>query len=1788
MTDAKQAVTMSFSDINAFIRSYLSSTNLNDPKSELGFATIDNFLSQNEDALLHMSLLADSGLGKSIKEEEPKAVKSITVRGTVYEINNSEVDCHTAYLIARYLNFNYTETLLVLSQIVSSTDTASLLFSMECVLHERAARLETLSLLTSNESFPVFGSKYYKLFVHTKRIDICRDLQLLLENLITSMLETGPLEELDPSLSPNSISRTDYVNVALLKNYSNLTYLADLLKLLTNLILNTSIPGDIVLHWFTILSKLTDLIRLKLPQLISNIPTRILTHLDALGTVVSLLMLGFNTTICAIDVDSPYFSDAKVFQEIQRQIESLSPPNSVLLYAWSFILYTKEYQIEVENGGEDTVEIQEELGLAFSGGNVSLATLSTLFAQKAESMNVLDSFISLYESLSADTLFSIILSSFLTYQLHFTPITSKVSQAIKVVLSKTPTEFVERFLTSDIFEERLRVLMAKLPLVNEALVPLINICSANIDFADFELKELNTYATKTTLGEIDYDILDVEQMLDTKDGEGLNGTQTLSENKGERMIVSSSAAAATTDLIELKSQLLVRPPLEFHDNVRLPIPKSTRGRVLQITRSSELPSFQPKLLNGDMDKENRSISTVSNTTLSNSTATNDKTKMMATSDTTSTTTTTTTTTGNILIFLYRYSGWSLLGRGLANLIDLYIQNGTKIEHTYIDILVSLVDLITAVVSPQTPKGTATEIVESLSSSIDGNDDDKNGIISRVFKLFETAVGKRDYRLSCTCCSFTNALVSNFAPAVWSYLTYTERLDKYNKTSLATSVLGNLELPNGDYNFTVTFTKLVDSLVDEVLVPNSTVSAKTKADTIKNLIRHLLNVYQSYRFWQFNDIYQQFELGVLLTQLFMKVLHNVYVVDPQTPPREKFSGALAEAASDIADEFLGLHALESGATANLVRVLTSYINKELYSIGNEAFDPCYVALVSSSYEFATLLILMRGSQNLPSSALEQLIFQSASTFVDIYCASRRLRRPVLGLLHALVSVPWNGDNFPFLLSYLGEEHSRAFFRAISADLRNPLDNSELTSDIYCFLSALMTSKQDGLSILFLTGDIASKNKILSSESNRGKTSSKTTVNTKEDKVLVKASQQGNGEKDKTGSRESSLTLLKKKVVGLEKMADYAACSLLDAIANAFNMWHYSHYLKDDEELIDALIKIFKDLDISKLTYDTSMSNRELLDLSYKYRLISRIVEIFALHLFTNESTKSPVYKLLNEGGDKLFALMKLYFSIDNTALSLVGEVENKFFELGTGYKLSDFRLAPFVNKHTRHDIPFFDLPLMRKLLTSTVGDDTVMAELKMLLDKVSLVTLCQDYQTATAKVWGALLTSFIRVSKYELDVRYIELVSHFLQANIDVANSGQKFCDICQERIELCFYFLNSFRQTSKKIPQGKLTELLTKLLTLLKSEPTQFLRSIATSEQAQIYRPILRSSLIVLDLVANKKEFVELSSAPLLEFFQWTFSKGVHAILSDILTSISQSSSIPGKPLVINNLDEKIRDLLLLYSIFEHVSQLNPPDAFKAAIASSLDETGTIKVLLNLYSTSPYANKDDELLLGQLTLSFISELCTVKQVSERLITGGLFAVLLESKVSVALQNGGVRPETDPRLQSMWSRGLLLIVMLLLSEFGTKILPECCLFISYFTKQIQTTVYSWSDSKLAISTALIRETSQYILLQRMLAALNYQHYLRSVRGSGNLDGKATGESGEQSPLIVGLDTLEERRDLSRTLISLLTHPKYLNSRIVPCTLEEQQALEDEKSRSKFFSLVNDEIEELQKSLAVQES
>lgn len=179
-------------------------------------------------------------------------------------------------------------------------------------------------------------------------------------------------------------------------------------------------------------------------------------------------------------------------------------------------------------------------------------------------------------------------------------------------------------------------------------------------------------------------------------------------------------------------------------------------------------------------------------------------------------------------------------------------------------------------------------------------------------------------------------------------------------------------------------------------------------------------------------------------------------------------------------------------------------------------------------------------------------------------------------------------------------------------------------------------------------------------------------------------------------------------------------------------------------------------------------------------------------------------------------------------------------------------------------------------------------------------------------------------------------------------------------------------------------------------------------------------------------------------------------ILSSILFSFTIASN-KGKKVIVPNLADKIQDLLLLLSLFTKIKELNPSTSFNAVLASSLNEFGTLKSLLNLYYSSYLFRSHDEPLFAELTLSFISELVTIEEVAQKIIDNGLFSVFLESPISVSIQQSGARPELSPRLHNIWSNGIISIILQLLSKFGSGILSEVCLFVSYFSKQIDLAV-----------------------------------------------------------------------------------------------------------------------------------
>lgn len=1611
-------------------------------------------------------------------EENVQFNKSISVADITYEI--TETQHKLAMDWANLLNLNYKFVARSLSQIQSPC--------LQVVLNERIAIIDIISHFIDQ---PDLNNEWN---------------QWLLNDPITrSNLINNLIDSIDSCLSnfnnvPNKINES-YDQWIHDKNLNDLIYLSKLLKLITNLILNYNQNIDFVtiLNWFNKINPWLQFCQSDLILALPDIPYSILSQLMALININSLLFLGFDSSLHSFNVDdSKFFNDSKNFIQLQNIIDDQLSSNPLISYCWSCILFYKSVVLEsLEDIDSSTMDNSFLLDYNKEFPNVTLSTMSTYFAQRAESLDVFQSITNITMSLKSDLMYPIIITSFITFLLNFIPLNIETTKMIKSILLQTPTQFVEEFLTNDVLSQKVAILKAKLPLVEEALLPFINLISILPEFANFELKTLTTYATKTKLNDTDYDLLDESELYTAP---------TIGNSKSLSVISHDSLSSNTSDLIVMKRETFVQPPFELDNNIMMPIPKDTKAQLLQINSTA--------------------LTTVSTDRSINENKMND-------------------TNTNLIIFSMKYNGWSLIGRILQNISTLFFNTGSNLDNTTKDLMLAIIQLTSSIVDPNLIESERSqEILSAMSSQINVDNED---IVSIIFKIYEIALNKRDYPVLIECSNFTNLLVGYYPSLVWSYLIRSTLLEKYGKTGLISTILGTIELPNGKYDFTINLAKLINQLIETTFTTDNETPIRTKKDVIQKFTIHFIHVFENCQFWRFNDINDKFSLSLNLTTFFSTVLYNVYGIDPESMPKDKITNVLAEASETIVAFFLENQSTDSYTTKSLLSILTTYTEPEYASYGNDTFEQEYNELIESAFKLTNLFISVRVLLKLPPSVLEQNIFTKASALVKLYINNQLLKKPIIDLFIRLVTISWN-DNYPFLLSYLGEDVAKDFLNIISRDLQSPLNDFKLLRDIYIFVGSILQSKQDGLAVLFLTGNIVS-NAVVSDGKEKPDTKN---IDVTSDKSIIK--------------------ILKENALNVDKYPEYVFCNLLDCISFSFNSWLHSKNLKNDLKFIDTLLDKF-----NKFTPQSS-TDIPPEDMGYviqQYRSIARIVEIFALYLYIYPQKSSNVYKLLD--GNNLYAKIKPFFEYSKDERHSQETLISKFNTTYPDYPLEKFRLTQLSATNNKFQYGLFNMDLMNKLFknsTQWIGSEKESG----LIRSVQEIASCMEYNhyiMIAAKAWGALITAYIKINGAPNE-GFIDIVIRFLEINAQVESGKDSFSQLYHERIELIFYILYSFNKSGNHVSDEKLLKVLQLLIITFKSDEIDYLNSAANSLRKNGYRAIIRCVLVVLGLVQNSSKFVEFAADQLLETFEWAFSKGLYVILHKILSDVS-SSLTNQKELALFMIDEKIQDISLLLALFAKIKSFNPSNHFNSILASSLYETGTIKVILNLYSNAHLLNSNSEPLLGNLTLDIISELCSISEVADKFIRNGLFVVLLESPLSVIIQKGDVRPEYNPRLHNVWSNGLLSIILLLLSTFGNKVLPETCVFLNYFDKQVQCSVSSWTDSKLAISTALIRETSQLIMLQKMLELLNYQKYL-------NNSGKYSAQN-EEEPLglIPGLDEDFERSELYVTLGNLLTHPKYMNSRIVAVTVEEKEQLDNEPLRGKFVNQINNDIRELQQSL-----
>lgn len=1687
-----------FDKINHFLQNYIQL----DDKSKDKLLYQDTLKQINNQLFKDKESICDLLKWDTNSTTDIKFNPDLLIDGTTYTITEDQHKLALQWSKRLSLNYNY------ICKVLSFAEP-----SLQTVLNERIATVDIIAILIDT---PDLNPDWNKWILENSNTRL-----KLLNNLIDSIQSVLMTSKKVNQNSRISSSESDsFLDLVHLKNMNDLVYLSKLLKLITDLILNANeiLNFDTILNWFNNIDSWSQFCQFDLISILPDIPYSVLLQLISLINVNSLLFLGFDTSYHSFNIEnSSFFNDPKKFIQLQNIIDKNLPANSLISYSWACILFYKSVVLETLDENDNMISSEDKIFLSDYNKeypNVPLNVMFNFFAQRAENLNVFEEITNITISLKADLTYPIIMTSFISFLMNFIPLNIETTKMIQTVLLYMPSHFIEEFLSSDTFTRKFTLLRAELPLVEDGLIPFINMVTALPEFANFELKMLTTYATKAKLNDIDYDLLD-ENSVDMI-GDISHNQQG---NNGTIVSLHDSASSNISDLIIMKRETFVKPPFELEENVMMPIPKDTKGQLVQLSSNGRTAATNDTSLIG---KENN--------------ISQKKSGSIAIED------------GNIdldlIIYSIKYSGWSLLGRILQNISTLYFNNGTNLDSVTKELMIAIIKLISTIVDSSVIEyDRSQEILSSMSSQITLDNED---VISVIFKIYEIALNKRDYNVLVECSKFTNLLTGYYPNLVWSYLIRSTLLEKYGKTGLISTILGTLELPNGKFDFTIQLSVLINLLVEHTFTMDSTTSERTKKELLQKFTVHFIHVFENCQFWEFNNLNDKFKLCLNLINFFSKVLYNVYGIDPTCNTKEKITRTLSQASETIVAFFLENQSTDSYTTKTLLSILILYTDLEYSVYGNNTFDENYEDLIISAFKFTNLLVFIRSFLKLPPSVLEHNIFDSISILVQRYINNILLKNSVIKLFITLVSISWS-DSYPFLLSYLGENAARDMFQSVSNDLKSSINDFNLLKDIYNFIGALLQSKQDGLTVLFLTGDIITR-----ACHNEKDTNSDNIININSDKSII--------------------NILKSNIMNINEYPESVSCALLDCISYALNSWIHSKNLTNDSKFLDVLLNKFN-LFVPKNLNDIDQDDIQFV--TEQYRAVSKIIEIFALYLYICPQKTSAVYKLLDD--KNLFTKIKPYFDNAGDNNDIQKNYVNEFNSTYPSYTLNKFRMTQFSSSIGGVENCVFNLELMNKWFKDDASWYGSIKE-SGFLHKVKLVASniqYNHYKISAAKSWGAFITSYIKINGAP-NAHFIDIIIHFLEMNSQITSSKDVYSQLYHERVELVFYILYFCQKSGSDISVEKLFEMLKLLITTFKSSEVNYFEKIMTCLRKNEYRTVIRCVLIVLSLVKDSAKFLELASDQLLEFFELAFSKGIYLILHKMLADISNSLKSQ-KEMAMFMIEERVQDISLLMRLFIVIRSFNPFENFNKILASSLCESGTIQVILNLYSNAHLLHNNFQNVSGSLALNVISELCTIPEIADQFICNGLFVTLLESPLSVIIQKGNIRPEYNLVLHDIWSNGLLSIILLLLSLFGKSVLAETCVFLKYFDKQVQCSIASWTNSKLAISTALVRETSQLIMLQKMLDALNYQEYLRN-----NYD--VTKQTEDDSlGLIYGLDEEDERSDLYDTLGNLLTHPKYLNSRIVAMTIEEDEKLNNPLLREQLVNEINNDIKELQQAL-----
>lgn len=982
----------------------------------------------------------------------------------------------------------------------------------------------------------------------------------------------------------------------------------------------------------------------------------------------------------------------------------------------------------------------------------------------------------------------------------------------------------------------------------------------------------------------------------------------------------------------------------------------------------------------------------------------------------------------------------------------------------------------------------------------------------ILRLLEQGLHSRNIKVSKSITDTLYHLTPLVSDRIWNYLTNSVLLTGEGKEGIISLLFNNVEMVQGDYSFTISFIKFTEVLAHDCLALNTKVTWAIKSKVLVQCINHLILVFETFVHCKFNDSCQKMELGVLVLDTFSNILTMVYGLQ-----HNKVNESFIEAASRILGSFLNT----DSRTCYPLLVLIDSLEYEitLYEL-KDTTSYLYSLWISSVFEFTELLITIRSSINRPPSSLETKIFEKSPILVKAY-ATTKFRKNILDLMTCLTNSHWPEGQQPSLLSHLGRNNSQILLHSLISDLDNEFDDYGMKVAIYDFVSAVMKGHQQGLSVCLL---------------GLGDTVPDVTSKPTSDQSLIK--------------------VLKRNIKHIEYYPDSVALHLVDSTVSVINSWSSLHSLTGDEEFIDELIKKIKQpINFRPKTIEEYIGN------CYKLKLLSKIAELLAVYVFSSDKSHDKVGSFLQEFQKSI----ETFFSLKCYHNKLHTNIDTAFNNNFGPLTVSDFTCSLIKrNRFGVHTV--YNLSIMDGMFKYHTG----WPQLREQIVSAAVERQYLGVQVDVSKSLSALIIAICKRDSSVIHTDLIDFANHLLQTNINEGLPADFFEQVYHTRIELAFFLIYNMH-TLGITNTTKTFELLKTCSELLKSRGMDFINNVIYG--TGYYRPLLRIIYCSLSAVHLESELIIEHFNVIKSLFDMIVNQATKVLTISLQNDIYASKTAKTHDEV--NINDKIKDVLLILSILKIFTELEISTNNQYDIGNSIEENGLIKSLFNLFTFSHLVEIEGEFVLSQFSLMFIQELLKFEVIAKQMVDDGLFTVLTSSHISNIIKNGDVNIISSSRYHRIWTNGILPILVFTLSSLGSPMLPEVCFALRYFKKQIESCIDSWSkdSSTIRITTATVNETSQLLILLTLLKNYRIERFL-GIDSSYMVD----------VPVLPGLESEPKREEFTDYISNLLKHPKFLTSRILPSSLEEQRIIESGGPEfDTFVANIIEEITSLKESL-----